>query len=223
MDGNGRWAEARDLPRTAGHRQGAEAARRVVHAAGEFGIPYLTLFGFSAENWRRPAQEVEDLLWLLRTFVQRELDELHQNDVCLRIIGRRTALPADLQGMLDRAERQTRANRRLTVTLALNYGGRQDILEATKSLARAVADGGLMPEEIDTDRFAAKLSTAGIPNPDLLVRTSGEQRISNFLLWQCAYAEMVFLDKLWPDVGGDDVRAVIQTYQQRDRRFGALA
>ena len=221
MDGNGRWAEARGRARTAGHRAGAEAVRRVVRAAGEFGVPYLTLFGFSAENWRRPAHEVDELMWLLRTFIQREIDELHDNGVRVRVIGERADLPADLQDMLDRAERRTRGNRRLTVTLALNYGGRQDILGAVRSLARDVADGVLGPEEIDRRRLAGALDTAGIPDPDLLVRTSGERRISNFLLWQCAHAKMIFLEKLWPDVGADDLRAVIAEYtDHRERATG---
>jgi undecaprenyl diphosphate synthase len=216
MDGNGRWANARGYSRTAGHRQGAEAVRRFVRAAAELGIPYLTLFAFSAENWRRPAREVNELMGLLRTLIRRELDELHNDGIRVRVIGSRTALPTDLQGLLDRAEQRTRANGRLTVTFALNYGGRQDIVEATKTLARAVVNGDLTPEQLDANRFAGALSTAGIPDPDLVVRTSGEQRLSNFLLWQCASAEMVFLDKLWPDIDGQDVRRVIETYQCRD-------
>jgi len=227
MDGNGRWAKARGRVRTEGHRQGAQAVRRIVRAAGEFGVPYLTLFGFSAENWRRPAWEVDDLMWLLRTFIQREIDDLDANGIRIRVIGDRTALPGDLQTMLDEAERRTRENERITVTVALNYGGRQDILNAVKCLAQAVADGTLAPEEIDSDRFACALSTAEIPDPDVLVRTSGEQRISNFLLWQCAHAEMVFLDKLWPDIEADDLRGVIETFKQRcgrsDTRQGPVS
>lgn len=221
MDGNGRWARARGRARTEGHRQGAQAVRRIVRAAGELGVPYLTLFGFSAENWRRPAEEVDELMWLLRTFIQRELDDLHENGVRVRVIGDRAALPRDLQDMLRQAESRTRANGRIAVTLALNYGGRQDILAATQCLARAAAEGALAPADIDCDRFGRALSTCDIPNPDVLVRTSGEQRISNFLLWQCAHAEMVFLDKLWPDIEADDLRAVIATFRQRSERANA--
>lgn len=221
MDGNGRWAEARGRPRTVGHRYGVEAMRRFVHGASEFNIPYLTFFGFSTENWQRSAREVGELMWLLRTFIQHDFDDLHDNGVRIRVIGERPSLPLDLQHMLDRAERRTAANNRITVTLALNYGGRQDILQAVRTLAHAAANGALMPDVIDHDRFARELSTFDIPDPDLLLRTSGEQRISNFLLWQCAYTEMVFLDKLWPDIDANDVRAVVEIYQARDRRFGS--
>ena len=215
MDGNGRWAEARGRARTEGHREGARAVRRIVRAAGEFGIRYLTLFGFSTENWRRPAQEVEVLMWLLRTFIQRELDDLDDNGVRVRVIGDRGALPEDLRDMLDHAEFRTRANGRITVTLALNYGGRQDILGAARRLARAVSDGALVTGEIDPDRFGRALDTAEIPDPDVLVRTSGERRISNFLLWQCAWAELVFLDTLWPDMDAHGLDTVIEVYRRR--------
>ncbi|MDZ7713197.1 MAG: isoprenyl transferase [Rhodovibrio sp.] len=221
MDGNGRWAHARGKPRTAGHRQGAEAVRRVVERVGELGVPYLTVFGFSAENWKRPASEVEDLMWLLRRYLQSEVAELHKNDVRFQVIGDRSRLTADLQRLLADSEASTANNRRLTFTLALNYGGRQDILEAARRLAREVAAGRLDPEAIDADGFAGALSTAGMPDPDMLIRTSGEQRISNFLLWQCAYAEMVFLDKLWPDMGKDDISRAVAEYQRRERRYGA--
>lgn len=221
MDGNGRWAHARGKPRTAGHRQGAEAVRRVVERVGELGVPYLTVFGFSAENWKRPASEVEDLMWLLRRYLQSEVAELHKNDVRFQVIGDRARLTADLQRLLADSEASTADNRRLTFTLALNYGGRQDIVEAAHHLAREVAAGRLDAEAIDAERFAGALSTAGMPDPDMLIRTSGEQRISNFLLWQCAYAEMVFLDKLWPDMGKDDVSRAVAEYQRRERRYGA--
>jgi undecaprenyl diphosphate synthase len=221
MDGNGRWAHARGQPRTAGHRQGAEAVRRVVERVGELGIPYLTVFGFSAENWKRPASEVEDLMWLLRRYLQSEVAELHKNDVRFRVIGDRARLGRDLQRLLADSESSTAENGGLTFTLALNYGGRQDIVEAARQLARQAASGALDPAEIDAERFAAALSTGDMPDPDMLIRTSGEQRISNFLLWQCAYAEMVFLDKLWPDMGKDDVSRAVQEYQRRDRRYGA--
>ncbi len=221
MDGNGRWAHARGKPRTAGHRQGAEAVRRVVERVGELGVPYLTVFGFSAENWKRPASEVEDLMWLLRRYLQSEVAELHKNDVRFQVIGDRSRLTADLQRLLADSEASTADNRRLTFTLALNYGGRQDIVEAARRLAREVAAGRLDPEAIDAERFAGALSTVGMPDPDMLIRTSGEQRISNFLLWQCAYAEMVFLDKLWPDMGKDDISRAVAEYQRRERRYGA--
>jgi undecaprenyl diphosphate synthase len=221
MDGNGRWARARGKTRTAGHRQGAEAARRVVRAAARIGIPYLTLFAFSSENWKRSAREVDELMWLLRTFIQRELDSLDENDVRVRVIGDRSALPEDLQDMLVRAERRTDDNRGLGLTLALNYGGRQDIARTARALARAAANRTLDADRIDLAMFAGALSTAVLPDPDLLVRTSGEKRISNFLLWECAEAELVFVDKLWPDVGADDLRAMIEIYRQRASARGA--
>jgi undecaprenyl diphosphate synthase len=179
------------------------------------------VFGFSAENWKRPASEVEDLMWLLRRYLQSEVAELHKNDVRFQVIGDRSRLTADLQRLLADSEASTADNRRLTFTLALNYGGRQDIVEAARRLAREVAAGRLDAEAIDAERFAGALSTAGMPDPDMLIRTSGEQRISNFLLWQCAYAEMVFLDKLWPDMGKDDVSRAVAEYQRRERRYGA--
>jgi undecaprenyl diphosphate synthase len=222
MDGNGRWAQMRGHSRIAGHREGAEATRRVVRAAAETGVPYLTLFAFSAENWKRSTQEIDQLMWLLRTFIQRELDDLHAHGVCLQVIGDQNPLPRDLQEMLDSAEQKTRANQRIKVILALNYGGRQDIVAATKRLATCVAADQLGAQEISTERFARALSTWDVPDPDLLVRTSGEKRISNFLLWQCAYAEMFFLDKLWPDVSEDDVHDMIETYRRRTRRFGGI-
>ncbi|MBK1697811.1 isoprenyl transferase [Rhodovibrio salinarum] len=221
MDGNGRWAHARGLPRTAGHRQGAEAVRRVVERVGELGVPYLTVFGFSAENWKRPASEIEDLMWLLRRYLKSEVAELHKNDVRFQVIGDRTRFGPDLRQMLADAEASTADNGRLTLTLALNYGGRQDIVDASRKLAQQAATGALDPEAIDPERFAGALSTAGMPDPDMLIRTSGEQRISNFLLWQCAYAELFFLDKLWPDMAKDDVSRAVQEYQRRERRYGA--
>jgi undecaprenyl diphosphate synthase len=221
MDGNGRWARARGLPRSAGHRQGAEAVRRAVRGAGEMGVGYLTLFGFSAENWKRPAGEVDELMWLLRRYLQSEIAELHKNDVRLRVIGERARLPGDVVRLIADAERATRANGGITVTLALNYGGRQEIAAAARRLAEQAAVGALHAEEIDAARFGAELSTAGMPDPDMLIRTSGEQRISNFLLWQCAYSELVFLDKLWPDFAEDDLAAAVREYQSRERRYGA--
>ncbi|HEY5598165.1 MAG TPA: isoprenyl transferase [Kiloniellales bacterium] len=221
MDGNGRWANARGLPRAAGHRQGAEAVRRTVEASIELGISYLTLFGFSAENWKRPATEVDDLMGLLRRYLQAELDRLHKEGIRLRVIGDRTRLPPDVVRQIAAAEVLTQAGHRLNLTIAISYGGRQDILAAARSLARDVAAGRLDPDAIGEDSFSAALSTAGIPDPDLLVRTSGEQRISNFLLWQSAYSELVFLNTLWPDFGKEDLAHAIREFQRRDRRYGA--
>jgi len=221
MDGNGRWARARGLPRTAGHRQGAEAVRRAVRGAGELGIGYLTMFGFSSENWKRPANEVDDLMGLLRRYLKSEIAELHRNDVRLRIIGDRSRLAADLVRLISDAEYATRDNGGITLTLALNYGGRQEIAQGAQRLAEQVALGHLRPDEIDVERFGGVLGTADMPDPDVLIRTSGEQRISNFLLWQCAYSELVFLDKLWPDFGKDDLAEAIREYQSRERRYGA--
>jgi len=221
MDGNGRWANARGLPRTAGHRQGAEAVRRTVEGSIELGISYLTLFGFSAENWNRPATEIDDLMGLLRRYLQAELKRLHKENIRLRVIGDRSRLPPDVVQQIGDAEVLTQNGRRLNLTIAISYSGRQDILRAARTLARAVAAGKMDPDSIDETAFAAALYTAGIPDPDLLIRTSGEQRISNFLLWQSAYSELVFFNKLWPDFGKEDLADAVREYQQRDRRYGA--
>ncbi|MGF1610850.1 MAG: isoprenyl transferase [Kiloniellales bacterium] len=221
MDGNGRWAAQRGLPRTAGHRQGAEAARRTVEGAIELGIPCLTLFSFSSENWKRPADEVRDLMSLLRRYLQSEIAELHKNGVQLTVIGDHEPLPDDIRRLIAEAESRTAQNSRLKLTMALSYGGRQEIVAAARALARQAAAGELAPEAIDEAVFAARLFTAGTPDPDLVIRTSGEQRISNFLLWQSAYSEMVFVDTLWPDFTGDDLALAIKEYQRRDRRYGA--
>ncbi len=221
MDGNGRWANARGLPRTAGHRQGAEAVRRTVTGAIEFGLSYLTLYGFSSENWKRPISEIEDLMGLLRRYLQAEIAELHQKGIRLRVIGDRDRLPGDIVQLIADAEGHTRTMDRLNLTIALSYGGRQDILAAARQMAEEVVTGRLKPEAIDEARFAEALSTDGIPDPDLVVRTGGEQRISNFLLWQSAYSELVFVDKLWPDFGKDDLSDAIREFQRRDRRYGA--
>ncbi len=221
MDGNGRWAKARGLPRTAGHRQGAEAVRRTVNGAIEFGLSYLTLYGFSSENWKRPISEIEDLMGLLRRYLQAEIAELHKKGIRLRVIGDRERLPNDIVQLIADAEGYTRTMDRLNLTIALSYGGRQDILAAARQMAEEVVTGRLKPEAIDEARFAEALSTDGIPDPDLVVRTGGEQRISNFLLWQSAYSELVFVDKLWPDFGKDDLSDAIREFQRRDRRYGA--
>jgi undecaprenyl diphosphate synthase len=222
MDGNGRWARARGLPRTMGHRQGAEAARAVIRAAAEVGVTHLTLFGFSSENWKRPRAEVQYLMGLLRSYLQRNVDELHDAGVRLSVIGERQALPADIVDLIAEAERRTRDNAGLHLTIALNYGGRTDIVAAARRLAARVEAGMLAVEEIDEAAFGAHLSTAGLPDPDLMIRTSGEQRVSNFLLWQLAYAEMIFVEKYWPDFTGADLVAALAEFHRRDRRFGAV-
>ncbi|MGE0422181.1 MAG: isoprenyl transferase [Reyranellaceae bacterium] len=223
MDGNGRWAKARGLPRTAGHRRGVETVREVVRGAGELGIAYLTLFGFSTENWKRPADEVDFLMGLLRHYMRSELDTLAKEGARLRVIGDRDGLPRDIATMIGEAETRTRANARINVTIALNYGGRADIVRAAQRLAERVAAGALAPEAIDEGTLTRELLTAEIPDPDLLIRTSGEQRISNFLLWQSAYAEMLFVDTLWPDFGKAQLAAAVAEYSRRERRYGAVA
>ena len=223
MDGNGRWAKARALPRAEGHRRGAEAVRSVVKAASEFGISYLTLFGFSSENWKRPEQEIEDLMLLLRLYLRSEIAEMHKNNIRFRMIGNRNALPESVVELIDHAESTTTDNTGLTLVLALSYGGRQEIVTAAKELCAQVSAGELELEAIDDVRFGSQLLTQAIPDPDLVIRTSGEQRISNFLLWQIAYSEFVFLDVLWPDFGQLELRHAITEYQSRERRFGASA
>jgi undecaprenyl diphosphate synthase len=222
MDGNGRWAKARGLPRVAGHRRGADAVRRVVRGAGELGIPVLTLFAFSTENWTRPADEVNDLMGLLRHYLRNELDELRKNGARLRIIGNRKGLASDIVRDISDAENMTRSNSRIDVNICINYGARDEILQAARNLARQVAAGELSADRIDEDRFESELLTAGVPDPDLLIRTSGEQRISNFMLWQCAYAELVFVDTLWPDFGKEHLEQAIAEFRRRERRYGGV-
>ena len=222
MDGNGRWAKARGLPRVAGHRRGADAVRRVVRGAGELGIPVLTLFAFSTENWTRPADEVNDLMGLLRHYLRNELDELHRNGAKLRVIGNREGLAADIVRDISDAENMTRSNGRIDVNICINYGARAEILQAIRSLARQVAAGELSADSIDEDCFESELLTSGVPDPDLLIRTSGEQRISNFMLWQCAYAELVFVDTLWPDFGKEHLEQAIAEFRRRERRYGGV-
>jgi len=221
MDGNGRWAKARGLPRIAGHKRGAEAVRRSVNGAAELWIEYLTLYGFSSENWKRPATEVDDLMGLLRLYLINEIEELHRNGVRLRVIGQLSRLRSDIVKLIDDAERLTVANRKLNLTVALSYGGRAEIAGAAREIAKEALAGRLDPESIDEELFGRHLLTKGIPDPDLLIRTSGEKRVSNFLLWQCAYAELVFLDRLWPDFTRDDLEFAIREYHGRDRRYGA--
>jgi len=222
MDGNGRWAKARGLPRVAGHRRGADAVRRVVRGAGELGIPVLTLFAFSTENWTRPADEVNDLMGLLRHYLRNELDELRKNGARLRVIGNREGLASDIVRDIFDAENMTRGNSRIDVNICINYGARAEILQAIRSLARQVAAGELLADRIDEDCFESELLTSGVPDPDLLIRTSGEQRISNFMLWQCAYAELVFVDTLWPDFGKEHLEQAIAEFRRRERRYGGV-
>ena len=221
MDGNGRWAKARGLPRIAGHRRGAEAVRQTVRAAGELGIPYLTLFGFSSENWRRPADEVHDLMGLLRHFLRGEIADLHKNGVRLRIIGELGRLAPDIVTLIENAITLTRDNTGLNLTVALSYGGRAEIVAAARAIAARAVAGALAPGAIDEGLIGGHLFTADLPDPDLLIRTSGEQRISNFLLWQCAYSELVFTKTLWPDFGRADLERAIADYSCRERRYGA--
>jgi undecaprenyl diphosphate synthase len=222
MDGNGRWAASRGLPRLEGHRRGVEALRRTVRAAIELGISYLTIYSFSSENWRRPAKEVGDLFGLLRIFVRRDLADLHARAVRVRFVGSKEGLPPDIAGMLAEAENLTRGNRGLMLIVAFNYGARREILGAARALAQAALEGKIDPLSVDERGFEAFLDTAGIPDPDLLIRTSGEQRLSNFLLWQSAYAELVFMPILWPDFDRSALEAAIKEYRSRDRRFGGL-
>jgi undecaprenyl diphosphate synthase len=221
MDGNGRWAQARGLPRVAGHRRGAEAVRRTLMAAQELGVPYLTLFGFSSENWKRPLGEVDDLMGLLRHYLRGEIAELHHSGVRLRVIGELGRLAPDLVTLIDNAQSLTAGNFGINLTIALSYGGRAEIAAAARAIAAQVAAGRLAVEAIDEELIAGHLFTADLPDPDLLIRTSGEQRISNFLLWQCAYAELVFTKTLWPDFGRADLEQAIADYRRRERRYGA--
>ncbi|HEY5299083.1 MAG TPA: polyprenyl diphosphate synthase [Acetobacteraceae bacterium] len=220
MDGNGRWAAAKHLPRVAGHREGARAVRRTIEAAIRHGVGWLTLYAFSSENWRRPEGEVSDLTGLLRYYLRNEIAELDGNGVRLRVIGERARFAADIQRELADAEARTAANRRLNLTVALSYGSRAEIAKAARRAAEAVRDGRLDPAGIDEQGFADMLSTSGIPDPDVLIRTSGEQRLSNFLLWQAAYAELVFLEVLWPDFDDTHFSAALAEYASRERRFG---
>jgi undecaprenyl diphosphate synthase len=223
MDGNGRWAKARGLPRPMGHRAGIEAVRRTLEAAEHLQIGYLTLYSFSSENWSRPAEEIGELMGLLRTYLRSDLATFHKEGIRIRVIGDRKRLPADIVDMIEHAEDLTQDNKKLTLTLALNYGGRQEITAAARGLAKAVERGQLQAEAIDEHVFESFLFTGGTPDPDLVIRTSGEKRISNFLLWQSAYAEYVFLDVLWPDFSGEHLAQAIEEFARRERRYGATA
>jgi len=222
MDGNGRWAAARGLPRGEGHRRGVEALRRTIRAAGELGIRFITIFSFSAENWTRPANEVGELMGLLRRFIRNDLAELHRSGVRVRVIGDRDGLDPDIGRLLIEAEELTQNNGGLTLVVAFNYGARQEITRAAKRIAEQVANGSLTPAEISMETVSAFLDAPDIPDPDLVIRTSGEQRLSNFLLWQSAYSELVFVPTYWPDFDRAVLEAAIREYQQRERRFGGL-
>lgn len=223
MDGNGRWAKARGLPRVAGHRAGVEALRQTVRAAGEMGIEWLTVYAFSSENWSRPKSEVSDLMGLLKLFIRRDLAELHKHGVRVRVIGERDGLEPDIRALLEEAEELTCANHALNLVIAFNYGSRDEIARAARKAALAVKAGRIEPDSIGADTFGGFLDTSGIPDPDLIIRTSGELRLSNFLLWQAAYAELVFLPCYWPDFGRTDLAEALRSYASRERRFGGVA
>ena len=220
MDGNGRWAASRHLPKIAGHREGARAVRRTIEAAIRSGVSWLTLYAFSSENWRRPAGEVVDLTGLLRHYLKTEIDELKANGVRVRFIGNLDRFAPDIQADLLAAVRDTVGNSRLNLTVALSYGAREEIVAAARAAAEAIRQGRLSADQLDEAAFSGFLSTAAMPDPDVVIRTSGEQRLSNFLLWQSAYAELVFLDVLWPDFGHEHFAAALSDYAKRERRFG---
>jgi undecaprenyl diphosphate synthase len=223
MDGNGRWAKQRGLPRTMGHRRAVETVRQTVRTAGDLGIKYLTLFAFSSENWRRPEAEVTDLLGLLKAFIRSDLAELHRQNVRIRVIGDRVNLRSDILKLLLEAEETTKANTALTLVIAFNYGSRDEIARAMMSLAKDVEEGRLRSQDITPALIDARLDTAGIPDPDLIIRTSGEERLSNFLLWQAAYSEFVFLPEYWPDFSRELFLSALEKFASRDRRFGGLS
>lgn len=222
MDGNGRWAAQRGMPRTFGHKQGVEALRRAIRAAPELGVDCLTIYSFSAENWARPKEEVAFLMDLLRRFIRQDVAELHQNGVKIKIIGDRNGLEPDLLKLLEDSERLTRDNDRLILTVAFNYGSKQEIVRAVRRLAESVRNGTIAPEAISAELIGRNLDTADLPEPDLLIRTSGEQRLSNFLLWQLAYTEFVFVEEHWPDFSREVFERAIGEFRTRDRRFGGL-
>ncbi|MFG1376603.1 isoprenyl transferase [Xanthobacter autotrophicus] len=220
MDGNGRWATSRKLPRVEGHRRGVEALRRCVRAAREVGIRFLTIYSFSSENWSRPVTEVRELMGLLKLFLRHDLADLHADNVRVKVIGERENLAPDIRQLLVDAEALTCNNTGLTLVVAFNYGSRQEIAAAVSRIAADVAAGRVRPEDVDVDMISQRLETAGIPDPDLIVRTSGEQRLSNFLLWQAAYSEFVFLPIYWPDFDKAALLSAIDEYARRERRFG---
>ena len=221
MDGNGRWAKNRGQIRTMGHRAGVDALKRTIKAAVDLGVTHMTVFAFSTENWRRPESEVNDLMGLLRLFIKSDLERLRKEGVCVRIVGQKEGLPQDIVAMVDEAHEKTKANSRLFLQVALNYGAQADILNAVKRIAETARAGKLDPATLTVDSFGGFLSTAGLPPLDLMIRTSGEHRLSNFLLWEAAYAEFVFQDILWPDYGREPLKDALDIFAQRDRRFGA--
>jgi len=222
MDGNGRWAAARGLPRGEGHRRGVEAVRRTVRAAGDLGIGILTIFSFSAENWSRPPSEVRELMGLLRRFIRNDLADLHRNGVHVRVIGDRDDLAPDIRGLLEEAEDLTKDNDKLTLVVAFNYGARQEIARAAQRLAAEIVAGRVAVAEVTADKLATYLDAPDLPDPDLIIRTSGEQRLSNFLLWQAAYSELVFVPVYWPDFDRAALEQAIVEFRGRERRFGGL-
>jgi undecaprenyl diphosphate synthase len=222
MDGNGRWAKARGLPRSAGHRAGAEAARKALRAAGEAGVECLTLYAFSSENWRRPKEEINDLTGLLRYYIKRELDALHGEGIRLRILGDHRAFAPDVARLVDQAVEKTAGNARMTLAIALNYGARGELARAVRCIAEKVAAGTMRPEEVDEAMLERSLDTNGLPPLDLLIRTSGEHRLSNFLLWQAAYAELLFVETMWPDFDEETMRGALDEFARRERRYGGL-
>ncbi len=222
MDGNGRWASRRGLPRSAGHKAGVDALRRAVKAAADFGIEYLTIYSFSSENWSRPAAEVSFLLDLLRRFIRQDVAELHRSGVKIKIIGSRGDLEPSIVALLDDAERLTRENSKLNLVVAFNYGSRQEIGRAVSAIAAKIKSGEIAAADISPELISQNLDTNGIPDPDLLIRTGGEQRVSNFLLWQCAYTEFVFVEEFWPDFSKEIFARALDEYGHRDRRFGGI-
>lgn len=222
MDGNGRWAKGRGMPRVAGHKAGMNAVHDTVRNANELGIRYLTLYAFSSENWSRPASEVSDLMGLLKHFIRRDLAELHRSNVEVKIIGDRAGLKPDILKMLEEAEALTRGNSSMTLIIAFNYGSRDEISRAVRKIASDVCEGKLLPEDVGPAAISARLDTAGLPDPDLIIRTSGEVRLSNFLMWQAAYAELVFVPCYWPDFDKAQFQAALNEFYQRERRFGGL-
>ena len=223
MDGNGRWAKNRRLPREAGHVRGILSVRRVVRTAREIGLRYLTLYTFSTENWRRPESEVRHLMGLFRRYCRADVEKLHRHNVRVRFIGARSGLAPDIAEIIESAENLTARNTALTLSFAFNYGAREELAHAARALAREAAQGKLDPEAITPEMFGGSLQSAGLPDADLVIRSGGERRLSNFLLWQAAYAEFVFVDKLWPDFDREDLVAALAEYARRDRRFGGLS
>jgi len=220
MDGNGRWAQKKGLPRSVGHKRGAEAVREAIEGAVEAGVNYLTLYAFSAENWNRPADEVTDLMGLLKLYLSKEIKSLHKEGIRLCVIGDKSRLSPDILSRIDKAEQLTLQNTRLTLVIALSYGAREEILQAVQKLAQAAKEGAIDPADIDEETFSSALYTHDIPDPDLIIRTSGEQRLSNFLLWQCAYTEFLFVDTLWPDFDKAEFASAVDAYCLRERRYG---